>query len=602
MLRTFAISLIIISTIILLNDCAKIGSVPGGPRDEDPPTLVKTEPENYSTGFNEKRIEIEFDEFLQLNNINKELVVSPPLEKQPVVRLKNKSIIIDLESELKDSTTYTLNFGKAIADNNEGNVIENFEYVFSTGSYIDSLGLSGMIVNAFDNKPSEDPIMIMLYDKDQDSLPYNEIPMYVGKTRGDGSFLINNIKPDTFKVFALKDGNFNFLYDLPDEKIGFLDTTVILSAELIQQLLDSAALATDTIHVDSTSNNLDSLVVEQEDSVYVNPYAVFINLSFFQEDNTPQYLNDYSRDDPRKLEFIFNRPVKDSVQIEPLNFSSEGEWFIREEFTVGDSLVLWITDSLIYKKDTLKLHLTYLATDSILNYYPYHDTLSLVWTETSPGRRKKDTREEEDEMLLLILNIRQGGTFDLYKPIQLVSDHPVQHVDDSKYALFFKEDTIELETEFILNHDTVFLRRYRGTMEWEERMNYRLYLEQGAITDIYGLTHDTMDISFKTQSLEHYGKIILSLSEVNQSLVVQLLDDKGGVVREKSIENDSSIEFPFLEPGTYSVKIIYDRNSNKKWDTGKYLMKQQPERVHFYPDPINVRSNWDMEIFWRLED
>jgi hypothetical protein len=207
----------ILSLPILFAGCAKIGSPTGGPKDETPPKVIKSVPDNYSTNFDNKRIEIEFDEFIQLKNINQELVVSPPQKVKPVVRLRNKVMLIDLQEELIDSTTYTLNFGQAIVDNNESNLLENYQFVFSTGRHIDSLGVSGLIVNAFDLKPSEEPVTIMLYDKFYDSVPYLEIPTYIGKSNKKGYFEVNNLKSDTFKVFALKDKNYNLIYDLPDE-------------------------------------------------------------------------------------------------------------------------------------------------------------------------------------------------------------------------------------------------------------------------------------------------------------------------------------------------------------------------------------------------
>ena len=592
-------------SLVLYSACAKIGSVAGGPKDEDPPVVLGSKPGNYSLNFNDDRIEIEFDEFLQLKNTKQELVVSPPLDKEPVVRLKNKSIIIDFESELRDSTTYTLNFGQSITDNNEGNVLENFEFVFSTGNYIDSLGIYGTLINAFDLKTLDEPVTVMLYDTIYDSIPYLEIPVFVGKTSKSGIFSMHNIKPGIYKVFALKDGNYNFLYDLPDESIAFLDTTVTLLPDYISSMLDSSILMADTIPVDSarmnlldsTATRLDTLLAER-----AGKYSVSVDLFLFQEDNTPQYLSDYKRPDPRKLEFYFNRPLVDTFYAGPLNFETGDHWFIREDFTIGDTLVYWIKDSLVYKQDTLILHLNYKVTDSILNYYPYDDTVRMVYTKPSTGRRKtQEAKEEMKEALVLKLNINNKGTMEMYSSIGIIPDHPVAFTDSSKISLFYMEDTVEVNKPFRLTGDNKRLRRYIMDVDWEEGMIYRLFILPGAFTDIYGLTNDTIDMSFTTRSLEYYGKILLTMSNVSENLVVQLMSTDLKVLAEKPINHNGTLEFPFLGPAGYKLKVIYDANRNGIWDTGDYLQGIQPERVGFYTGEINIRSNWDLEVSWALE-
>ena len=204
-----------------------MGQLSGGLKDTIPPVVLQSEPQNYSVNFKGQKIEITFNEFITLDNINQQLVVSPPVENRVDVRLKNKTILIDLNNELQDSTTYTLNFGDAIKDNNEGNLLNNFEYVFSTGNYLDSLSVYGRLVNSFDLKPSEDPVSILLYDDLSDSAFLKHGPLYVSKTGKEGYFAMNNLRSDTFHIFALKDLNSNFYFDLPNEEIAFLDTSLI---------------------------------------------------------------------------------------------------------------------------------------------------------------------------------------------------------------------------------------------------------------------------------------------------------------------------------------------------------------------------------------
>jgi hypothetical protein len=613
-LKKYQFIFIILSLLILFRDCAKVGSPIGGPKDETPPRVVYSIPDNYSTHFDKKRIEIEFDEYIQLKNINQELVFSPPQKVKPVVRLRNKILLIDLVEDLLDSTTYTLNFGQAIVDNNEANLLENYQFVFSTGNYIDSLSISGLIVNAFDLKPSEEPVTIMLYDKFSDSLPYRDTPVYIGKSSKKGYFEVNNLKSDTFKVFALKDKNYNLIYDLPDEEIAFLDTTLILSAEMIRNFMDSLKMSQDSVKNDSLINlktdtlttairdtlTRDTLAVDTITFPKREKYTVSFELYLFKEDNKPQYLVGSSRKNRKRLDFYFNRPLMDTLHIEPLNFNPDSSWFVPEKNLANDTLYYWIKDSLIFKQDTLKMHLKYLVTDSILNYIPYDDTVDMVFvTETTKGRKKQETKKVE-ENLKIEMALQNGATLDLYKAISLIPENPIISADISKIKLFKKEDTLEYSQKFNLEKDSLFLRKFLIRHKWEEIMNYRLFIGSGAFTDIYGLTNDTIDISFKTQSLDHYGKLKMTLTGVRQKIIVQLMTEKDVVIRIDTTSGSGLVEFPWLEPGKYKLKVVFDANGNGKWDTGDYLRGLQPEKVLFYSGEVSVRANWDLELPWDL--
>ena len=614
-MKKYQVIFAIVSVLILFWGCAKIGSPTGGPKDETPPRVIGSVPDNYSINFDQKRIEIEFNEYIQLKNINQELVVSPPQKEKPVVRLRNKMMIIDLEEELLDSTTYTFNFGQAIVDNNESNLLENWQFVFSTGKYIDSLGVSGLIVNAFDLKTSEEPVTIMLYDKFNDSVPYLERPIYIGKSNKKGYFEVNNLKSDTFKVFALKDKNYNLIYDLPDEEIAFLDTTVVLSAEFIMNFLDSVKMLQDSLRNDSLiSLKTDTIAKALKDTIIQDTiavdtitfpkrekYSVSFKLFLFKEDNKQQYLSGSSRKNRKRLDFYFNRPALDTIYIEPLNFTPDTNWYILEKNLTGDTLHYWIKDSLIFRQDTLKMHLGYLVTDSIMNYIPYNDTVNLIYVTETVKARKKQEAGKVPENLKIEMTLQAGAILDLNKGISLVPESPVLNADISKTRLFKKEDTLEYSQKFTLEKDSFFLRKYLIRNEWEETSNYRLFIGPGTFTDIYGLTNDTINIPFKTQSLDHYGKLILTLANANQNLIVQLMTEKDLVVRSDTTSGSGSVVFPWLEPGKYKLKVIFDTNVNGKWDTGKYLAGIQPEKVKFYQGEINVRANWDLELPWDLK-
>jgi len=384
----------------------------------------------------------------------------------------------------------------------------------------------------------------------------------------------------------------------------------MLLPDFIISMLDSAVLQADTIPVDSarislldsTSTQLDTMLAER-----AGKYSIFIDLFMFQEDNTPQYLSDYNRPDPRKLEFYFNKPLVGKFTANPLNFDAGEDWFIREDFIVGDTLVYWIRDSIVYNLDTLTFRLNYMITDSVLNYYPYDDTVTMLYSsQETTGRRRQARQEEEEEeekeFLGLNLNVKNRATMEMNAAIRITPGHPVAFADPSKISLFYKEDTVEIMENFSFLKDTNYLRSYILGVNWEEGMSYRLFIEPGAFTDIYELTNDTTIVSFTTRSLEYYGKIILALTNVSENLVVQLMSTEQKILSEKSIETDGTIEFPFLAPSNYKLKVIFDANRNGIWDTGDYLNGIQPEWVEYYSGEINVRSNWDMEVNWRLKD
>ena len=588
------------------------------------PVVVEADPPNRSLHFRAKRIEIRFDEFVQLTNTRQELVVSPPLEKQPEVRMKNKTMVVDLGSELHENTTYTLNFGQAIADLNQGNVLENYEYVFSTGDYIDSLSVGGALLHAFDLSAPEDPFMVMLYENLADSAPFREIPTFVGKSNKKGIYRINNLKADTFRMFALKDANNDFMYDIPEEEIGFLDTLLVLDPAMFEKLLShrdslSGGSGTDTLQKlekpGATTEGAADVPLRDDTAhrevasdsamlLSLNPYTVLADLRVFREDNKPQYLKDYDRPSYNKISLVFNRPLMGDIGVEPLSFSPAGSWYIREDHTVGDSVDYWLSDSLVYNRDTLLMVFSYEVTDSLMNLVDKLDTLRFIHSSarsSGSDRRKKVRGEQRDTVLLLTTNVNGGRKQDIYIPLTIESKSPVADVLEGDIELTYKEDTVYRPQEFEIVRDSFFLRKFRLRTRWKEDVTCRLLILPGAMTDIYGLVNDSVDVTFRTQSAENYGRIILNVTGVESPLVVQLLREKTETGREVLIKENGTYSFDYLKPDVYNMKVIFDRNGNGKWDTGNYLEKKQPERVIFYKGKVEIRANWEKEIIWNIE-
>ena len=619
MYRLFHILLSFLVLIILVQ-CAKIGSPSGGPRDIAPPVLLKSKPLNKSTLFTGTQLEFTFDEFINSQGMSQELVISPPMEETPEIRMRGKTLVIEFLEDLRENTTYTLSFGETIKDLNEGNILRNFEFVFSTGEKLDSLGVLGMAVQAFNLElpETEDPIFVMLYENLSDSAPLLEIPDYVGKITPQGAFLINNIRPGTYRLFALQDLNRNYKYDVPEEMIGFIDTTLLLYPGMFDYKMTDTIPEPDSLLVDSLDIDLqdslgldmeDTLIVEVSDSVMLadlGKYSVYVDIFLFQEDNKPQYLSDYARDDRRKLSLYFNRELTQSVQMEPYNFDPAGDWFLLEEHVMKDTLDYWLRDSLVYKTDSLHFLAEYPVTDSLQQIITYYDTLKFNYREPqkATGRRKRqeDKEEPEKEKITLSTGVSASQPQDIHRPISIEVQHPVFSTDQSRISLTMKEDTLKIPVPYSLEKDSTRMRRYFMKVDWESEMRYFLDIYPGTFTDIYGLTHDTISINFMTRGIEWYGRILLNLSGVDGPKIIQVIDKNDEIVRASRVIENGLIEFPFLEPAGFTLKVVHDDNGNGKWDTGSYLEGIQPESVSFHPGTISIRSNFDLEINWNLKE
>ncbi len=600
--------------------CAKIGAPSGGPKDVTPPKVLESDPVNYATHFKKERISITFDEFIQLKDIDKSLIISPPMKEKPYARMKGKTLLVDLNNELKDSTTYTLYFGNSIADLNEGNVLSNYEFVFSTGNHIDSMSVTGKLVDAFDLKPPKDPVYVMLYENLNDSAPLLDMPSYIGKTDNEGNFAINNVKTDTFRIFALADGNSDLKYDMPTEAVAFIDSSFYLypgnfskeDMEAADSLLkvqnriaDSIALEKKNPEDTTVNTGIDTTGERQR----LN-YALYVKLFMFTKDVEKQYLVSDERTDSNRLSVIFNLPLYDSLVIKTINFSPSTEWFIKERNVENDSLTFWITDTTISKMDTLRLGLQFTVKDSLQNLQPVTDTISFIKKRTTPFvlskrvRKGKEasSKEKEKKSLDIQLNTKQE-IFDLNKQITLVPVTPVFETDSSLIHLYLWKDSVKHPVDIRLVKDSILLRRFYLENKWEEDTRYELLVEPGAFRDIYGLANDTILSDFKTQRLDAYGSIAFHLSNVSTQLIVQLLNEKGDkLIRQQIISKDGQLTFGYLKPGKYSVKVIFDTNKNGKWDTGDYLKKIQPEKILFHTGTTEVRENWDVDVNWKLPD
>lgn len=601
-------------------NCAQQGSPKGGPRDEDPPVVLECSPQNYSVHFDARRIEVTFDEYVVLDNVNRELVVSPPMEEKPEVKLRKRTMIIQLVDSLKANTTYTFNFGSAIKDLHEGNQLLNYEYVFSTGAELDSMSVKGSLKYAEDLSIPEEPITILLYTDLNDTVPLRDLPLYVGRSNDSGVYSVNNLRVAEYKVFALKDGNNNFLYDLPSEEIAFADSTLLLDPVHIRNSVKKRP--TDSLSVDSLSmesppaDNLlaDSLLVDAglvavdstlADSLRPPPptyNSVYLDMKLFTEEVLIQYLMSETREQRRLIQLAFAQPLSDSFSYRFMRPRLGTRVEVLEDFSAGrDSLDLWLLDSLDFKQDSLYMELQYTMLDSFDLPYMQVDTLLFSYRDRSAGRnsgRRKGPEVKKEELTLN--TIRASGEHNLNRHLRLELNYPLGSINDSLMSLFTIPDSVEIPAKFQVQPDSADPLLCWIESPWESATSYRLQILPGAVQSIYEMAHDTLDVKFRTRDSEYYGQIFLNLENVQHPLQVQLKSgDK--IVREVRIDSDGVHTFDYLSPRDYTFKIIHDLNDNGKWDTGHYLEKRQPEPVEIISKKVTVRSNWDHEVNYRLK-
>jgi hypothetical protein len=650
--------------------CANIVPPTGGPRDTIPPEIIKSTPPNYSTNFTGPGIHIEFDELIQLRNINQQFIITPPQRQRPDFRVRGRDLFIELKSDLIANTTYTLNFGNAIVDLNEGNALSNFEFVFSTGDIIDSLNYSGIVLNAFDNEPVEGAV-VMLYDQLQDSIPYLQIPLYATRTGKDGRFRLNNLRADTFLVFALKDENNNYLYDRPgEEAIAFLNDHI--SPEHPHhdhahpdhpdhdhphpdhphpdhpdhdhphpghshpdhiQPEDSAALhrhdhahtndslniaaphghhedqtkpdyesaeARDTMDLRKSENGIgDSLQVSDNEPKTEFNFRSGDTLFLFTEKSGRQYIVRNERRQRGQLLFVFNQPLQKEWSVEPLNFDPPADWKMVEKNARPDSITFWITDPEIRSIDNMRFLVSYWATGPADSLEKISDTLNMNFTPPRTSRRPAD--EDAASILTADFSISQNGNQELHRDLTIKFPEPLSEKDLGKITLSTVDNNQAITRDFELIRDSVKIRNYHVKTEWLPGQSYRFNADPGAFSSIFGTSSDSIGFSFTTREADHYATILLNLTGVDEHMIVQLLDERGHVLREYYISEDSELVIDFLQPQKFRLKAIFDANQNNQWDTGNYLKGIQPERVIFHSDIIATRSNWDIKVDWDLQ-
>ena len=587
----------------LIAACANQGAGPdGGPYDETPPHIVgMTAPERLQNGKRTK-FSLVFNELIKVDNPTEKIIVSPPQIETPEIKVSGRRITVELLDSMRPNTTYTVDFSDAITDNNEGNPLGQYTYIFSTGQTTDTMQMSGYVLNAEDLEPVKG-ILAGLYQQHHDSVFAQRAFDRVARTDASGFFSIKGVAPDRdYRLYALQDADGDFHFTQPSEMLGFLHNDLRAGA-----FRDTRY---DTLWVDSV----------RYDSIRIIPYTHFtpddlVVRAFKVDVNTRHYLK-AQRDVPEWFTTFFTGPSRKRPTIQGLNFDAR-KAFVVNASAGNDTLTYWLADTTLLRQDTLRFAYTYDNwDDSLAQMLPKTDTLELVpkttfakraaneakelekWNKQREKREKRgDFSKSQPPMVALQLRADVSSSLVPNRNILIQFDQPLQHFDMKKLHLRLKKDSTYHDAPYALDTVPNNILAYRLRAEWRPGQEYQLVIDSAAMTSLYGRVNLATDNKFSIAKLEDFGTVFLSLSNAHESTVVQLLGSDGKPVAQAPTKNGRA-EFYYVQPGKYYLRCFFDRNGDGKWTTGSWSPRRDPEEVYYFPKEIEVRANWDLNESW----
>ena len=612
----------VLLTLLVLYSCASIGRIEGGPVDEDPPVFLKGSPEPFSLHVSKKKITLEFNEYIKLDKPGEKIIISPPQVQQPEIKSNGKKVVINLKDTLKSNTTYTIVFGDAIQDNNEGNPLENFTYTFSTGAVLDTMEVSGTVLNASNLEPVKG-LQVGLYANLADSAFTSLSFERIGRTDSRGRFSIRGVAPGKYRIYALQDADQNYYFSQPAEQIAFADSIIIPTME--------ERMRQDTTWIDSLT--VDTIVARR----YTHYLPDDVLLRLFKEENIVHRQVKAERLTPEKFTLYFTAPSDTLPLLEGLNFNADDAFVIEDITGRKDTLCYWMKDSLLYKQDSLRVKLSYLFTDSLNQVITRTDTLNIV-SRLSYEKKQKQLQEEREKKLkelekrqkrgrkkkgkgesdgnaqledsvpaltlpteFLSLEVYAPGTMDVFDYITISAKEPFANVNQKAFHLKQKVDTLWHDIPFELEQDSSDIKTYNVFADWKFGEKYALEVDSAALEGLYGLHSEKIKKEIAIKKQEEYGQIFFNISGVDGAAFVELLNSADKVLRTVPVVSGKA-DFYFLAPGKYAARLIVDTNNNQQWDTGKYAEKLQPEMVYYYPQMLELKANFELIQDWNVNE
>lgn len=595
--------LLAVSSCLLAISCARMGNPDGGWYDDTPPYVVNSSPADRATNVKPKRVSIYFNEFIKLEDAQNKVIISPPQLEMPEIKASGKRVIVDLKDTLKENTTYSIDFGDAISDFTEGNPMGNYAFTFSTGSVIDTLQVSGYVLNAENLEPIKG-IQVGLYDDLSDTAFLKKPMIRISRTDSRGHFVIKGVAPGTYRCYALQDADNNYIYNQKAEMVGFSHDTFEPSWKPDTR---QDTIWRDSLHIDN---------------IVRVPYTHFlpddITLLAFTALQDNRYLLKTERTEPHKIGFYFTYGDSVPPTIRGLNFASDSA-FIVEPSLKNDTVYYWLRDTALVNQDTLRMEVQYMMTDTTNMLVSKTDTLDITPKESYEKRMKAKQKEIEkwekeqekkkkhdepyDSVMpteQLNLKINPAGSLSPESIVTIESPTPLLRIDTAAIHLYTKVDSLWYDADYVLKPSAHNIRSYTLTADWKPETEYSLEIDSAAIEDIYGLVIGPIKQGMKVKSEDDYSTLTVNLSGIQDTaIIVQLLTSSESVVMQNKAKNGVA-EFYYVNPGKYYLRAFVDSNGNGQWDTGDYYADRQAEAVYYYPEETECKAKWDVTRNWNL--
>ena len=591
----------LITLVMTIYSCARMGQPDGGWYDETPPRIIGSSPADKGVNVKTRKVSINFDEYIKVDNPTEKVVISPPQIETPEIKGEGKRITVELKDSLRRNTTYTIDFSDAITDNNEDNPLGNYTYSFSTGDQIDTLEVSGYVLDAQTMEPIKG-ILVGLYNDLTDTVFTKKPLLRVSRTDSRGRFVVKGIAAGKYRVYALQDADNNYFFNQKSEQIAFMDDVI---EPTFKPDIRQDTVWRDSLHIDS--------IVRVG---YTHFLPDDIVLRAFTETQTDRYFLKAERPQPDRFSLYFSYGSDSLPGLRGLNFN-EAKAFITESTEKRDTITYWLRDTMLVNQDTLRMELKYMATDTTGVLRLQTDTLEVLAKESYEKRMKrlKDEHDEwqkkqdkakkrgkeyETEMPVAALEpeYRIDSEPDPDENIVITMPTPLEKIDTACLHLYAKHDTMWYKSPFVLRERVGTFRTYELLGEWRPDTEYSFEVDTLAFTDIYGKTSKPFKKGFKVKSEDAYATLYMTLAGMaDTTVVVQLLDQSDKVLKEVNAENGVA-SFFYVNPGTYYMRMFIDTNRNGKWDTGEYAAKRQAETTYYYPNKIECKAKWDLNLTW----
>ena len=651
-LRKYYIYLWMVLAALCLRACANKGMGPqGGPKDTTPPDILNVTPANGSVNFSGNTIVIQCNEYLQMKDAANQVLMSPPQRRTPTVKALGKKVVVTFEEPLRDSTTYLIDFGKSICDLNEGNPIESYAYAFSTGPQIDTLQMSGVLINAENLNPISD-MLVGIHDDLRDSAFLNKVFVSIARTDEKGHFTLRNLHAGKYHIYALNDISKDYVYQ-PGEGLAFSDSLFIPIAidtfviDVPEQKTDSLPL--DSLPQDSAAIRLpadtlpakndslpaqsnaiaivlpaDSSVASVDSSAIVLPADSVlpdslqadtvvqlkkitryepsnILLRYFEENKRKMYFVRCLREEPHFFRLLFASP-QDSMP----RFDSLPPSYIQSSQGM-DTITVWLQDSAYIKQDTIEFGMTYQLTDSVYNIRWQTDTIAAIYRAPKLTAQQEAARKREKEKApkpVLEIKNNASSSFDIYQPLKLTFAWPLEKWESDSLRLWHllplaegsdpnaerQKDTVDFEFVKLDSCGSQFAIK----VAWEAGQQYELEIDSAAFTSIYGVSSDKQVLKLGIKSLDEYATLIMKIQPFNPNMMIQVLSEKDEPVRTLRAQVEGT-RFEYLKPESFYVRIYEDLNGDSVWTTGDWLKHRQPEPVYYFDRKLTLKANWDFE-------